>query len=103
MSIEYRSSNIALPNITVEEKYKDNVLISHRLTANAGYVMYDTSANDVDYDPETLEPIPTIFYFRQVTIPLRVPVENWTWVAVPESDVPADHIDGGSNNNPEVM
>ena len=97
------SPTITLPNITVEEKYADGVLISHRLTANEGYVIYDTSANDVEYEtnPETGEDIeiPVIYYYRQVTYPIRVPVENWDYVAVLESTVDEDYIFGGGDNN----
>lgn len=103
MAIEYvPSANITLPNITVEEVLQDDVLIGHRLTANEGYVIYDTNANDVDYDPETLEPIPVILYFRQATIPVRVPVENWGWVAVLESTVDENYIFGGGDNDHEI-
>lgn len=89
------SPTITLPNITVEEKYKDGVLISHRLTTNEGYVMYNTAENNTEpqIDPETGDyvidqitgmpvEIPITYYYKQATIPIRVPVENWTWVAV---------------------
>lgn len=91
------SPTITLPNITVEEKYADGVLMSHRLTANGGYVIYDTSDESVEpaIDIETGDyildeegnfvEVPVTYYFRQATIPIRVPVENWTWVAVLES------------------
>ena len=102
MAIEYTPSAITLPNITVEEVLQDGVLIGHRLTANDGYVIYNTNANDVEYDPDTLEEIPVINYFRQATIPVRVPVENWSWVVVLETTVPADRIFGGGDNQ-EVM
>ena len=117
MAIEFiPSTSIALPNITVYELLQDGVLRGHRLTANEGYVIYDTSANEVEpkIDPETGDlvfdehgnviEIPVTYYFRQATIPVNVPVENWTWVAVPESDVPADHIFGGGNKpDHEIM
>ena len=106
MAIEYRPSNIALPNITIQEKYLNDVLISHVLTADEGYVIYDTSANDAELktDPETGEAIevPVIYYYRQATIPINVPVENWTWVAVLESTVDENYIFGGGNDH-EVM
>ena len=115
MAIEYRPSSIVLPNITVREKYLNDVLISHVLTANEGYVMHDTSdqLTEIARDPETGEPIidpetggyvevPVIHYFREATIPVRIPVENWTWVAVLESEVPADQIFGGGDDH-EIM
>lgn len=110
------SSSITLPNIAVDEKYVDGVLKAHRLTANEGYVMYDTSdettepaidpeTGDFIVDPETglVVEVPVIYYYRQVTIPIRVPVENWTWIAVPESEVPADKIFGLTDPKPEVQ
>ena len=103
MAVELRPSDITLPNITVEDKYDDGELISHVLTANDGYVMYDTTATDTDmqYDPETGEyiEVPVTYYYRQVTYPVRVPVANWTFVAVLESTVPPDMIFGGGNDH----
>ena len=112
MAIELRPSNITLPNITVKAKYRDDILISHVLTANEGFVIYDTAANDVEpkTDPETgdliVDPetgavieIPVIYYCREVTIPINVPVENWTWVAVLESTVDENYIFGGGNDH----
>ena len=114
MSIEYRpSTEITLPNITVDEVRQDGVIIGYRLTANEGYVIYDTSANDVEpkTDPETGEPIidpetgevveiPVIYYFVQVTIPVNVPVGNW--VAVLESTVDENYIFGGGNDHETI-
>lgn len=104
MEITYTvSPTYTLPNITVEEKRADGVLMSHRLTANDGYVMYDRNANDTMRDPETMEEIPVTYYYRQATIPVRVPFENWGMVAVLESEVDENYIFGGDTNKPEVM
>ena len=82
--------NINLPNITVTEVISGGEVIGHRLTANDGYLIYDASANDIipKTDPETGEiiPEPIIYYFKEAVIPIRVPIENWTWVAVPAQD-----------------
>jgi hypothetical protein len=97
MTIKYKPSTIILPNITVEEVIKDENLIGYKLTANEGYVIYDTAANDVV--PKTnlktgeIIPVPIIYYFKEAVIPIRIPINNWTWVAVPESEVPADQTD----------
>jgi hypothetical protein len=65
--------------------------------------MYDTAANDIAPmpDPETGEiiPVPITYYFREAVIPIRYPVETWTWVAVLESTVPADQIFGGGDES----
>ena len=80
--------NITLPNITVTEVISGGEVIGHRLTANVGYVIYDTAANDIAPrpDPETGEiiPVPIIYYFREATIPINVPAEKWSWRAVRE-------------------
>ena len=95
-AITYNPSAITLPNITVDEVLKDGVLTGHRLTANEGYVIYDTSDTFTEptVDPETGDfifdengnviEIPVIYYFRETVIPVRIPVENWTLVAVAE-------------------
>lgn len=98
------STTITLPNITVEEKYVDGELLAHRLTANEGYVMYDRNANDTEYDPSTGLETPVTYYCRQATMNIRVPVENWGWVAVLESTVDENYIFGGGNEpEHEVM
>lgn len=97
------SQTITLPNITVEEKYIDGVLKSHRLTANAGYVMYDRNANDTEWNEDLQEYVPVTYYYRQVTIPVRIPVENWGYEAVMESTVDENYIFGVGDNNHEVM
>ena len=100
MIITYEPSTITLPNITVEDKYIDGVLKARRITANDGYVILDN--NEVFIDPETGDEIN--YYFRQVTVNIRVPFENWGYEAVLESEVPADQIFGGGNDNDhEVM
>ncbi len=82
-------TNISLPNITVTEVIRDGAVIGHRLTANEGYVIYDTAANDVipRPDPETGEiiPVPITYYFKEAVIPINLPFEKWTWTAAPKA------------------
>lgn len=105
MEITYTvSPTYTLPNITVEEKRADGVLKAHRLTVHDGYIMYDSNANDTEIDPETMEEVPVTYYYRQATVNIRVPFENWGWVAVPRSEVDENYIFGGSDEpNHEVM
>ena len=98
MEISYKlSTSKILPNITVEDMLQNGVLIGHRLTANDGFVIYDTAANDVvpktNLETGEIIPVPIIYYFKEAVIPIRIPFNNWTWVAVPESEVPADQTD----------
>lgn len=98
------ATDINLPNITVERKYADGVQTAYRLTANSGYVMYDTTENATEFDPDTGEEIPVIYYYRQVTYPVRYSPNTWTYVAVLESSVDENYIfGGGDNNDHEVM
>lgn len=98
---------VSVPNITVENQFYNGVHIAYRLTANPGYVMYDQTEQNTTLDPDTMEEIPIIYYYRQVTYPIRYAPEVWQnrWIAVPENTVPADQIFGGGNTTPtpEVM
>lgn len=93
------------PNLTIERKLRDGVQIAWRLTANDGYVFYDTTANDTVFDPDTMEEIPIIYYYRVRSLSLNRDFTNFPFVAVPENSVPADQIfgGGGGNNDHEVM
>lgn len=81
-TITYQPSTITLPNITVEEKLYDGALISYRIIANDGYVMYNT-ASDFTYTDEDGNEYEHIDYFRVAYLSKSVPVSDWTWVAVP--------------------
>lgn len=96
MVITYeRETDIILENITVDRQLFDGEHKAYRLTANDGYVMYDTERNVyTEIDPETGEEITVIDYCRFAVIPKGIPVENWRFVAVLESTVPPDHIFG---------
>jgi hypothetical protein len=52
-----------------------------------------------------MEERPVIYYYRQWNFPASYPVALITanWLAVPETDVPADHIFGGVEPEHEVM
>lgn len=93
------SPTITLPNTTVEEKYIDGILKAHRLTANNGYVMYNRNANDTELDAFYNE-VPVTYYYRQATVNIRVPFENWGYEAVLESTVDENYI-YGSGNKPD--
>lgn len=85
------ATDISLPNITTQRLYADGVHVAFELTVNPGYVIYNTSADYMipDEDGNMVE---LISYFRFCCIPADIPVENWTWVAVPDSDIPAEQI-----------
>lgn len=88
------NTDFNIANITVRNCLNDGELAFFELTPNEGYVMYDETANDVEYDEETDTFVPTIYYSRLCYVPPFRP--NWVnnWTAVLESEVPADHISG---------
>lgn len=109
------NTNYNIPNITVYNKLKDGVLSAYQVIPNEGYVMYDSTANDTEpvldengdfmFD-ENGEMIvqPTRYYCRLAGIPLRLPNKPYDYVAVLETEVPADHIYGAGNDKEhEVM
>lgn len=83
------------PNITMYRKLSDGVLCGWRVNTNEGYVMYDTTANNTDRDPETGEEFPVNFYYTVMHCPLNYPFDNFTWVAVPMGSVDENYIFGG--------
>lgn len=104
MSEEYRPSQYSFPNLTIEERYSDGILRGYRLTANEGYVFYDSTANDVEIDPDTMEQIPVTYYYTLAYLPLRHDFDNFRYVAVLRSSVDENYIFGGGNEpNHEVM
>ena len=85
------ATDISLENITVHRRYYNGTLSAYRLTANDGYVMYDTQEEIFETDENGNE-VQVIYYCRQVAIPTSVPIKNWSYVAVLESDVNKDNI-----------
>lgn len=74
--------NIA--NITVYNVLCDGVVVRLKVIPNTGYVMYDTTHNYTEPDPETGEDRPVIYYYRSSDIPLAYPNKPYDWVAVLE-------------------
>jgi hypothetical protein len=91
------------PNITVYRKLTDGVQTAWRINANEGYVFYDTTANNTDFDPETMEEIPVIYYYTVASLSMRTDMENFHWVAVPRDSVDENYIFGVGDNKHEAM
>lgn len=94
---------IKLPNITIERKYVNDVHKAYRLTANDGYSLHSPSLDTETEDPMTGEKSIERYYPKQATVNVVQPVETWDWHAVLETDVPADQIFSGGNNDHKVM
>ena len=95
--------DIVLENMTAQRKYVDGVFSATRIYANEGYVMYDTTDENYELDPDTLEEILVTYYYTQVTFPAQFDFANFTWVAVPRSEVDENYIFGLPNQDHEVM
>ena len=106
MAYTYRVSeehNI-YPNLTVYDRIWDETEHDgYRVNANEGYVFYDTTANDTEIDPETMEERPVIYYKTVRTFPLRYNWDNFSLVAVPRDSVDENYVFGGNDNNHEIM
>lgn len=104
MAIEYQVSTThnVYPNLTVEEGFNPetpDTLIMYRVTANEGYVFKDTAEEpSLEYNPETGEDEPVTYYYRIAYLIPNFDFTNFSFVAVLESEVPADNIHGGNNH-----
>lgn len=104
MADVYKPTNFNFPNLTIEERWSNDVMRGYRLTANSGYVFYDTTANNTESDPDTGEEISVIYYYTIAYLPSNFNFANFPWVAVPRDSVDENYIFGGGNNNDhEIM
>lgn len=100
MELEYRISteHNVYPNLIIEEGYYEDspdVIRRYRLTPAIGYVFYDTEDVNYRYNPETDEDELITYYYRIAYLIPAFNFANFTYIAVPESEVPADQIYGG--------
>lgn len=91
------------PNITVYKVLKDGVLSFYEVETNEGYVMYDTTANDVEMNPETMETFPVTYYHTILCAPETYNFANFSWIAVPRDTVDENYIFGVGNNDHETV
>lgn len=90
------------PHIKIYKKLEDGVLYAYSIKADDGYVMYDTTENSTEIDPETEEIIPVIYYFTEASVPKWYDFDNFPWVAVPRDSVDENYI-FGVTDKPEIM
>lgn len=93
------NTNFNFPHIDIYNRYKDGVLSAYKLIPHEGYVVYDTTENNIEIDPETGEEKPVTYYSRMVIFPLNYNFNNFSYVAVLESEVDGNYIFGGGDNN----
>lgn len=93
------ATDINIPNITIERRLSDGVLTGYRMTANEGYVFYDTTANNTELDPETNEEIPVTYYYTIGILSKNTNFDNFPYVAVPRDSVDENYIFGVGDND----
>lgn len=92
------------PNIDMYQKLSDGVLYGYRAIPHSGYVIYSQSTDVItSSDPFTGEEVTEIYYCRQANFPKNYNFDNFDYIAVLESEVPADHIFGDNEPDHEVM
>jgi hypothetical protein len=109
-----------IPNTTMQKSLLDGVLRAYRITPNEGYVLHDKARDIDEFNPETNEREFYLGYTRSTVScgfnydfsPVEVVDENGVirtgygalreLFAIPESEVPADHI-FGITDRPEIM
>lgn len=96
---EQIATEFNFPNITVYGKYADGELYGYEARPNEGYVMYNPNANDVEFDPETGESHPVIYYCAVAGFPKNYNFAKFPYVAVLRSIVDENYIFGGGDNN----
>lgn len=98
------NTNLSFPNIDIYNQYNDGTQYGYRAYPQDGYVMYSLSTDVIEIeDPETGETTTEIYYCRMAGFPLNYNFDNFDYIAVLESDVPADHIFGDVKPKPEIM
>lgn len=98
------NNNYNFPHIDIVNMYADGVLSMYQVRPHSGYVIYDTTENFTELDPETNEEVPVIYYSRLVGLPLRYNFDNFSYVAVLESEVDENYIFGDiPSQKPEIM
>lgn len=91
------------PNITVYRRIVNGELSGWQINANEGYVFYDTTANNTELDPETMEERPVIYYKTVASLPRNYNWDNFPYVAVPRDSVDENYIFGDVTDKPEIM
>ena len=91
-------------HINLYRRYKDGVFNGWKAETEEGYVMYDSTANDTEFDPITMEERPVTYYYVGTTLPKNYNIDNFPYIAVPRDSVDENYIFGvGDNNDHEVM
>lgn len=101
---DYLPTNFDFPNLTIEERHSNGAFRGYRLTANEGYVFYDSTEENYEPDPNNpMLQIPVTHYYTLAYLPSNYNFDNFPYVAVLRSSVDENYIFGVGNNDHEVM
>lgn len=87
------ATDITYPHIDIYRKYRDDEHTAYEARTHEGYVMYDTTENHIDYNPDTSEYFPVTYYYTFMGMPKTYNFEtNFHMVAVPRDSVDENYI-----------
>jgi hypothetical protein len=75
------------PNIKVYDRYYNGEVAGWKVTANQGFVFYDTAERNVGIDPETMEPTLVTYYSTEAILTRYFNWADFSFVAVPRNRV----------------
>jgi hypothetical protein len=108
MAITYENVTPTLiENTTMQKSILNGVHKTYLITPISGYVLHDKNYDEEIIDPETYEPIGEIkLGYRRTTASCAANYDFLTnpreFYTVLESEVPADQVYGGGNNDHEI-
>lgn len=89
---EEKTSSLSFPNITIGRRLRNGQPCAYVASADDGYVIYDTAAeNYVQASPDA-EPEKVIYYHSKIICPLHFDFANFTWAAVPIAEANPKYI-----------
>lgn len=94
-----------IENTTMQQRVKDGVPYTYRITPVDGYVLHDNTVDYTDINHDTMEEIPKLGYKRGTATcaaSYDFVANPREFYAVPEDSVPADQVFGGNNNDHET-
>lgn len=95
-----------IPNTTMYKNLRDGVHTTYVIAAIDGYVLHDKNRDWTEEDPITMEETYKLGYTTGTTTcpaSYDFTANPREFYAVPESEVPADQIFGGGDNDHEIM
>lgn len=84
--------DVTYPHIDVYRTYYNGELNGYEACTHAGYVMYDTTATDIELNPDTMEEIPVMYYYTATYMPKNYNFNNFHYVAALKDSVDGTYI-----------